>query len=126
MEYVERDIAFEKLYSEYYMRVFRYVWKKIRNSADAEDLTQTAFIYCYQHYEEYDEQRASFGTWIFLVVNSRIKNYYRDRKETVHMDEVIDILPGLMEYVGKLDYDDFCLRVLADADRVTMGKGMGL
>ena len=40
--------------------------------------------------------------------------------------KVIDILPGLMEYVGKLDYDDFCLRVLADADRVTMGKGMGL
>ncbi len=112
MEYVERDIAFEKLYSEYYMRVFRYVWKKIRNSADAEDLTQTAFIYCYQHYEEYDEQRASFGTWIFLVINSRIKNYYRDRKETVHMDEVIDILPDETDFDHAIELEEMRAKVL--------------
>ena len=108
----DRDAAFEKLYSEYYMRVFRYAWKKVKNNADAEDLTQTAFIYCYQHYEEYDERRASFGTWIFLVVNSRIKNYYRDRKVNTHIDEVIDILPDETDFDHAIELEEMRSRIL--------------
>lgn len=113
MEAVERDIAFERLYGEYYMRVFRYVWKKIKNSADAEDLTQTAFIYCYQNYDSYDERRASFGTWIFLVVNSRIKNYFRDKKQNVHIDEVIDILPDETDFGHAIELEEMRASILS-------------
>ena len=112
METIDRDIAFEKLYSEYYMRVFRYVWKKIRNSADAEDLTQTAFMYCYQKYDTFDEGKASFGTWIFLVVNSRIKNYYRDKKPNVHIDEVIDILPDETDFDHAIELEQMRSSIL--------------
>ncbi len=39
--------------------------------------------------------------------------------------KVIDLLPGLMEYLGKTDYDDFCRGVLADADRIVTGRRTG-
>lgn len=112
MESFDRDKAFEKLYSEYYLRVFRYAWKKVRNSDDAADLAQTAFCYCYQHFEEYDERRASFGTWVFLVLNSRIKNYYRDRKSSVHLDEVIDILPDETDFDHAIELEEMRDRLL--------------
>jgi RNA polymerase sigma-70 factor (ECF subfamily) len=112
MECVERDIAFEKLYNEYYFRVFRYAWKKVRNSDDAEDLTQNAFIYCYQRYEEYDERRASFGTWIFLVLNSRIKNYFRDKKCNVHIDEIIEILPDETDFDHAIELEEMRIKLL--------------
>ncbi len=114
MESAERDIAFEKLYSEYYFRVFRYAWKKVQNSEDAEDLTQNAFIYCYQHFEAYDERRASFGTWVFLVLNSRIKNYYRDRKNNVQIDEIINILPDETDFDHAIELEEM-RRMLLDA-----------
>ena len=112
MESAERDVAFEKLYNEYYFRVFRYAWKKVRNSEDAEDLAQTAFLYCYQHYEEYDERRASFGTWLFLVLNSRIKNYYRGKKDSVHIDEIIDILPDETDFDHAIELEEMRRQVM--------------
>ena len=106
MECADRDIVFEKLYNEYYLRVFRYAWKKVRNSDDAADLAQTAFCYCYQHFDEFDDRRASFGTWIFLVLTSRIKNFYRDRKDSVHIDEVIEILPDETDFDHAIELEE--------------------
>ena len=119
MEFVERDVAFEKLYNENYLRVFRYAWKKVRNNDDAEDLTQNAFLYCYQHYEEYDERRASFSTWIFLVLNSRIKNYYRDRKSNVHIDEIIDILPDETDFDHAIELEEMRNRLFSALETCT-------
>ncbi len=90
---MNKDQAFEQLYNEYYMKVFRYIWKKVGNSDDAEDLTQNSFMYCYQHYEEFDESRSSFATWLYLIVNSRIKNFYRDRKTHVQLEDYMEYLP---------------------------------
>lgn len=84
--------AFEKLYNEYQFKLLKYVWKKVRCLEDAEDLTQMAFLYCYQHFSEFDPAKASFGTWLFLVANSRIKNYYRDKKPTGPIDDLIETL----------------------------------
>ena len=119
MEFVERDVAFEQLYNENYLRVFRYAWKKVRNSDDAEDLAQNVFLYCYQHYEEYDERRASFSTWIFLVLNSRIKNYYRDRKSNVHIDEIIDILPDETDFDHAIELEEMRNRLFSALETCT-------
>lgn len=70
--------AYEDFYSEQYDRVLYYVRNKIGNPEDAEDLTSEVFLYCYSHYDDYDPEKSSIKTWLYLIVNSRIKNYYRD------------------------------------------------
>lgn len=62
--------------------------KLIENAHDAEDLTEEAFVYCYRRYADYDPGKSALSTWLYLVVNSRIKNYYRDRKEAVDLEEL--------------------------------------
>ena len=79
---------FEDVYQRYYQEVLGYVYKKLGNRQDAEDLTADAFLYGYQNYEKYDPSRSSVATWLFLIVNSRIKNHYRDRKQTVDYSEL--------------------------------------
>ncbi len=76
-------IPFEQVYKKYYMEVLRYLQRKITCFQDAEDLAGESFFYCYQHYEKYDPSKSSIATWLYLIVNSRLKNYYRDRKEYI-------------------------------------------
>ena len=91
-------ISFEQLYNQYYSKVLRHIVKKLGNFHDAEDLTSDVFVYCYQHFDSYDQSKASIGTWLYLVANSRIKNYYRDKKQNISIDtleeKIDDTLAG--------------------------------
>ena len=69
---------YDDFYKDNYNRVVNYVKNKINNYEDAEDLASEVFLYCYSHYEEYDSEKSGITTWLYLIVNSRIKNYYRD------------------------------------------------
>lgn len=84
---------YETFYEENYKRVLFYIQKKIDNIEDAEDLASEVFLYCFTHYEEYNPDKSSIITWLYMIVNSRIKNYYRDHK--IHVD--LDSLSGLLQ-----------------------------
>lgn len=79
---------FEKTYKEQYLHMLYYVQNKINNIHDAEDIVCDAFTYCYKHLSDYDSSKASMVTWLYLIINSRIKNYYRDRKDYVELGEL--------------------------------------
>ena len=83
---------YEDFYQQYYDQVVRYINKKISNSYDAQDIAGEVFLYCYKHYGDYDPSKSSLNTWLYLVVNSRVKNYYRDNKVNVDIDELSWVL----------------------------------
>lgn len=83
---------FEKLYADYYSKVLVYLMKKTGNKEAAEDLTSEAFLYSYEHYDAYDSERSSLSTWLYIIVNSRLKNYYRDKKQNIDLSELENIL----------------------------------
>lgn len=83
---------FDEVYQSYFHSVCAYVRTKIGNAHDAEDLTEDAFVYCYRRYADYDPEKSALSTWLYLIVNSRIKNYYRDRKEAVDLEELAPVL----------------------------------
>lgn len=85
-------IPFEQVYEQYYSEVLRYAQRKMGSFHDAEDLVGDSFFYCYQNYDKYDPSKSSITTWLYLIVNSRLKNYYRDRKETVDYTELENLL----------------------------------
>lgn len=85
--------TFEDFYRTNYNRVLNYVRKKITVSEDAEDLVSEVFLYCYNHFDSYDPEKGSITTWLYLIVNSRIKNYYRDHNVTyVDFESVADTM----------------------------------
>ena len=80
--------SYEEFYSANFQRVVQYINKKIGNLDDAQDIAGDVFLYCYTHYDGYDPSKSSITTWLYLIVNSRIKNYYRDSKTYVDIDEL--------------------------------------
>ena len=79
-------MSFEFYYEKYYRQVYLFVYKKITNIQEAEDLTQDAFVSAYEKFDCFDPCKATFQTWIFFIVKNKLKNYYRDMKITVDID----------------------------------------
>ena len=85
---------FEAVYEEYYQPLLRYLCKKTGSLQDAEDLTSETFLYCYRSYDSYDPEKSAVSTWLYLAANSRLKNYYRDRRDHVEISELENLLPA--------------------------------
>ena len=90
---------FDDFYKEYYNQVYWYIYKKINHIENAQDLAGDVFCSCYKNFNNYDPQKSSITTWLYVIVNNRLKNYYRDRKITVPLDEQVD------EYYLRIDDD---------------------
>lgn len=85
-------IDYETFHERYRQEVLRYLVPKCANRDDAEELTQEIFTYCWRHFPEYDRSRASYRSWLYIIVISRWKNYCRDRKTTENIDDFEVIL----------------------------------
>ena len=84
---MNKEQDFESVYYEYYPRILGHIRKKLSSYHEAEELAQEIMTVCYQHFEKYDPEKASLGTWIYVIMNNRLKNYYRDKKELVSLDD---------------------------------------
>ncbi len=78
---------FEQIYMEYYLRLIKYVRKRVSSMQDAEDIVQETFAALYRNFDRYDPEKASLSTWVYVAVNNRLKNYYRDKKINVSLDD---------------------------------------
>lgn len=86
-------LSFEDFYQQNYNRALNYVRNKIIVNEDAEDLVSEVFLYCYNHFDSYDPEKSSPITWLYLIINSRIKNYYRDHNDIyVDFESVADTM----------------------------------
>ena len=67
--------AFEKLYGEYYDRLYFFVLKNVGRKDAAEDITQETFISAYQHLSEFDGQ--SEKAWLCRIASNKCIDYLR-------------------------------------------------
>ena len=78
----------EKIYLEYREKVFRYVRGRVRNLADAEDVTSEIFLKVLSSLGSYDEEKATLSTWIYTITHNTVCNYYREQSRcALSLDE---------------------------------------
>ena len=72
--------AARQLHDDHYPAVLRLAYMLLQNLQDAEDATQEAFIYAFKNLARYDPERASFATWLKVIVTSRCRDLQRRRR----------------------------------------------
>ncbi len=60
------SVAFDELYDAYHDRVYRYVASRVRDRAEAEDLTQDTFVEAYRSMASF-EGRSSLASWLIGI-----------------------------------------------------------
>jgi RNA polymerase sigma-70 factor (ECF subfamily) len=84
----QRDpIAFRNLYERYAKPVYRYLYSKVGNQADAEDLTSQVFLKALENLVNL-RNRARFRAWLFAIARSSAMDYYRKRRPELPLDKI--------------------------------------
>lgn len=73
--------AFGELLAQFEQRVFHFVLRMLRNSHDAEDVTQETFVKAWKHLGSFRPQH-SFSTWLFTIARRTALNQIRARRPT--------------------------------------------
>lgn len=68
---------FERIYDNYYDRIYKYAYTILLNKEDAEDVTSETFVAAYVNYDSYDEAKASVVTWLTRIAHNRAVNLVR-------------------------------------------------
>ena len=89
----DSELTYEEFYAAYHSRILKYLTGKCARPQDAEDLTSQVFLYCYQNFSSYCSSKASIASGVYMIANSRFKNYCRDRKVFSDIDELAEVLP---------------------------------
>ncbi len=82
--------AFGILYERYVDRIYNYVYYRVGNVADAEDLTSRIFIRAYQHIGRYQDQGVPFSAWLYRIARNLVANWHRDqsRRVMISIDDI--------------------------------------
>lgn len=82
--------AFGELYERYVDRIYKYVYYRTGNAADAEDLTARIFERAMKHIGNYQDQGVPFSAWLYRIAHNLVANWHRDRskRKFVSIDDV--------------------------------------
>ncbi len=111
-----RKEQLENFYREQYDNIVNYIYRKILNREEAEDLAQDIFMACCRNIDHYDEGKSSLLTWLYVIANNRLKNYYRDKKVHLDIDQYDELFPDRnMELERQTVYVQACRDMIAEA-----------
>jgi RNA polymerase sigma-70 factor (ECF subfamily) len=85
---------FNQLYNSYLDPIYRFIYFRVGGNSDiAEDLTSEVFMKALEHLDKLDNERSP-GAWLYTVARNRLKNHYRDTKQSVDVDDLANVLQG--------------------------------
>ncbi|MCF7805998.1 MAG: sigma-70 family RNA polymerase sigma factor [Candidatus Marinimicrobia bacterium] len=97
-----KDGAQSRLISLSYTKIYRYIYYRVNQKEDAEDLTNDVFV---RMLESLEQQRGSFLAWLYQIAKNRIVDYYRKqdvRSDTSDVGETIEYFESEGKPIDKM------------------------
>lgn len=83
--------AFGLLYERYVTKIYNYIYYRVGNERDAEDLTARVFYRAILHLEHYTDRGVPFSAWLYKIAHNLVANWHRDegRRKVVPLHEAV-------------------------------------
>ena len=72
--------SFETLYVRYMEAIYRYIFFRVGDEAQAEDLTEETFVRAWEALPKYQHRKHPFSSWLYRIAHNLIVDHYRKRK----------------------------------------------
>lgn len=83
--------AFGRIYDLLLDRVYRFIYFRVNNKEDAEDLIETVFMKMWEGLKGYKDTGVPFEAWVFRIARNSVTDYYRTKKANLSTDEVLEV-----------------------------------
>jgi RNA polymerase sigma-70 factor (ECF subfamily) len=114
-----RDFA--TVYDEHVWQVYGFFAYRMRNRADAEDLTQQTFERALRSWSRYDPSRAGVGTWLIVIARNLLIDHARaDRSSRRQPLDELD--SGNDALVATVDAPDLGLEPSLERALASLGR----
>ncbi|MBT9149586.1 MAG: sigma-70 family RNA polymerase sigma factor [Dehalococcoidia bacterium] len=120
--------ALASLYEEYYDRIVRYIFVRIDDQNEAENLGGDVFLRALQSLDSYRGQREQMRAWLFKIAHNLVVDYLRkmSKRKDISINEIQipDDKPTVEEVVEtKLQIEELskALKRLTPAQREVIG-----
>lgn len=110
-----KDQWITHLMQEHSENLLRFLMSHTNNREDAEDLMQDVFTSCYKAQERFDSTKCSEVAWLFIIAKNKLKNYYRDKKNTISLDAIDIEQKDTKDYMEQAVHVMHCREVAAKA-----------
>lgn len=89
--------AFGLLYEKYINRIYNYIFFRVGNVKDAEDLTTRVFMKALDNIGRYRNMGLPFSAWLYRIAHNQVANFHRDnsRVREISIDEMLVPPPQL-------------------------------
>ncbi len=85
------NLAFEQVYQNLFLPVYRYIFKRVQNKTTAEDLTQTVFLKVYTSKTPFENKNTSPLAYFFTVARNLLIDQSKMSYPTLPLEE--DMVP---------------------------------
>jgi RNA polymerase sigma-70 factor (ECF subfamily) len=87
--------------------LLRFLYTRLRNMADAEDLTQEAFLLAWRNIDQC-RQDGSFSAWLFTIALNQLRTRMRRKKILLPLVNILSCgRPGPEQYVAGKEQDEY-------------------
>ena len=114
--------AFEELYEYFFPRVYNFIYARLKNADDADDVTSVTFIKMNEHLEDYDPAKAAFSTWLFRIAINAIIDKTRQtqhNQETEWEDFFDPVAPEYNEPEARMISNETSRELLLALDKLS-------
>ena len=86
--------AYAEIVERFRTRIYSFIFRMVKNKAEAEDLTQETFIKAFNALSSFNSEYA-FSTWLYkIAVNNAIDYFRKKRLRTYSIDTPIKVKDG--------------------------------
>jgi RNA polymerase sigma-70 factor (ECF subfamily) len=71
--------AFETLYLRYLESIYRYIFFRVGDEAQAEDMTEEVFVRAWEALPKFKPSKSPFASWLYRIAHNLLVDHYRRR-----------------------------------------------
>lgn len=82
---------FVKLYDFYIQKIYNYIYYKVWNKNDAEDITSETFMKAFDNIKSFDlSKNTKFSSWLYMIASNNVVDHYRKNDKEKSYDWLED------------------------------------
>ena len=83
--------AYGELYDRYFKQLYRYIFFRVQNQEEAEDLTETVFLRTLEAIHRRRGTIENFQGWLFRTAHNLVIDHYRTEKSQVSLENIAEL-----------------------------------